>query len=887
MKSTNKCVSFSALMIATLLLGPTVCGAAVSGSVLDTISVGQTPVAIASDGTHVWVVNNGSNSVSEVQISNDTVVRTIAVGSNPWGITSDGTDVWVTNWDSQNVSEIQISTGTVVNTIPVRSGPWGISSDGSDVWVADETSGSVSEIQISTGIVLRTISVGGEPQGISSDGTNVWVANYLGGVTEIEASTGTILRTIPVGNSPWAISSNGTNVWVANSGSSNISEIQASTGVVVKNIQLGYQPQDVSTDGTTVWVANYSGGSVTEIEAATGDVVKRVDLPNSPYAISTDGTDVWVANAGVVNSISKIAVKGSPGAPQSLTDEVPSDGQIVNFSWIAPFDGGSPISGYSVQTSSDGINWSTTLEPAGTSSFSSDLNSTPNFYFQVAAINFYGVGAYASITISRTTPLSPTTTSSVSNDGRTASFGWTTPADGDSAIVSYLVQMSTDGVNWTSSNVSSTTFTAQATLQPGMGIGFRVAAVNSLGVGAFSATSFANSPGLAPRLVQVLTSTGQPVSGGLVTWAAENVFSSVNYGLTAAGKVLFPSGPSGSVHVTVTNGVMPDGSYVSGTFNATFGYPVNIVTLPPEPSSAATTVTVEAPDGATLPGAVVSIPGNAVHQTVHAYDQTTTFTAPQVINSGTTDASGSFVLSGFINQGTTANVVYNDGVITQTVTPLIASSSVIATLPYGPVTLYPIVSNAAVTAGSLVSVTLATSSTGPNFRGGVSARFTGTNPRVSAGLPVRAVLPSGYKSCRGQVLTGTTNSQGKVTLKFCAAKTAAVKFVAGGAGAYVSKVFQVYVKGTAPTAPLGTLASTPQLGHASLSWTAPAFNGGSPITKYVVTLSAAGKRTVVVNATSTHVNVGGLDDATRYSVSVVASNKTGKSPAATLKVSVA
>ena len=67
----------------------------------------------------------------------------------------------------------------------------------------------------------------------------------------------------------------------------------------------------------------------------------------------------------------------------------------------------------------------------------------------------------------------------------------------------------------------------------------------------------------------------------------------------------------------------------------------------------------------------------------------------------------------------------------------------------------------------------------------------------------------------------------------------------------------------------------------------PAFNGGSPITKYVVTLSAAGKRTVIVNATSTHVNVGGLADATRYSVSIVAVNKTGKSPAAVSKVSVA
>ena len=383
-----------------------------------------------------------------------------------------------------------------------------------------------------------------------------------------------------------------------------------------------------------------------------------------------------------------------------------------------------------------------------------------------------------------------------------------------------------------------------------------------------------------------MTSNGQPVSGGLVTWTEGNVVSSVNYGLTSDGKILFPSAPSGVARVTVTNAVMPDGSYVSGTFTTTFGYPINTVTLPPEPSAAATTITAEAPDGATLPGAQVSVPSYLVNQTVTAYDGTT-FTAPQVVSSGVTDATGSFVISGFISRGTTASVVYNDGVITQTVPTAITSNSVVATLPYGPVTLYPTVTSAAVASGSLVSVTLTTSSATPNLRGQKYARLSGISPRVSSGLPVHVVSSSAVKNCAGQVLSGTTNSQGKVTLKFCAAKTGSVQFAAAGSGAYVSRVFQVYVKGTAPTVVIAPLASTPQLGHAALTWSTPAFNGGSPITKYVVTLSAAGKRTVVVNATTTHVNVAGLADATRYNVSIVAVNKTGNSPATSLKVSVA
>ena len=793
----------------------------------------------------MWVSNAGSNSVSEIQASTGAVINTIPVGSKPEGIYSDGTDVWVTNSASNNVSEIQISSGTVVRTISVGGNPCGVFSDGTDVWVTNFYSDSVSEILVSTGAVIRNISVGSHPDDVTSDGTNLWVANaYSNSVSEIQASTGTVLQTISVGNYPLKISSDGENVWVTNNGSNTVSEIQASSGSVIRVIPVGNYPRGISADGSNVWVSNQHSNSVTKI---------------SPH--------------------------DAPAAP-TASGSAPNDGQTATFSWSPGSDGGSAISGYSIQTSTDGTSWTTTTVGSGVTSFTSNLGSNPNFYFQVAAINVFGVGAYSSaVVISRTVADQPDP--NLTQTGNHATLTWPTPFDGGAVITGYSIKVSSDNVHWIVTVLSAGILSYTGTLLPGQASFYQVAAINSIGTSAYSDVQSALGPGLAPQLVQVLTANGQSVSGGLVTWTAGNVVSSVNYGLTSDGKILFPSAPSGSVQVTVTNAVMPDGSYVSGTFTTTFGYPVNTVTLPPEPSSAATTVTVEAPDGATLPGAAVSIPNNAVNQTVYAYDGTTTFTAPQVIGSGTTDASGSVVLTGFIDPGTTLNAVYNDGVITQTVTSMITSSSVVATLPYGPVTLYPIVPNAAVTAGSLVSVTLATSSVSPNFRVGVNAKFIGATPRVSAGLPVRAVLPAGYKSCRGQVLTGTTNSQGNVTLKFCAAKTALVKFVAGGAGAYVSRMFQVYVKGTVPTAVLGTLASTPQLGHASLSWTAPAFNGGSPITKYVVTLSAAGKRTVIVNATSTHVNVGGLADATRYSVSIVAVNKTGKSPAAVSKVSVA
>ena len=74
----------------------------------------------------IWVVNNGSNTVSK--IVGTSVTSTITVGSNPWGITSDPSgNIWVANYGSNTVSKI---VGTsVTSTIAVGTRPWGITSD--------------------------------------------------------------------------------------------------------------------------------------------------------------------------------------------------------------------------------------------------------------------------------------------------------------------------------------------------------------------------------------------------------------------------------------------------------------------------------------------------------------------------------------------------------------------------------------------------------------------------------------------------------------------------------------------------------------------------------------------------------------------------------------
>jgi len=87
--------------------------------------VGGGPIGVSSDGTHVWVTNEGDNTVTEIEASTGAVAQTIAVGSNPEAVSSDGTDVWVANTDSNTVSEISTQDKPTITSFRPGSGPVG------------------------------------------------------------------------------------------------------------------------------------------------------------------------------------------------------------------------------------------------------------------------------------------------------------------------------------------------------------------------------------------------------------------------------------------------------------------------------------------------------------------------------------------------------------------------------------------------------------------------------------------------------------------------------------------------------------------------------------------------------------------------------------------
>src|SRR5205814_8799347 len=82
-----------------------------------TFAVGIDPVALAFDGTFIYVANNTSNNVTRIRASTGAVDGTIAVGSHPSALAFDGTFIYVANSLSNSVTRIRASSGAVESTI--------------------------------------------------------------------------------------------------------------------------------------------------------------------------------------------------------------------------------------------------------------------------------------------------------------------------------------------------------------------------------------------------------------------------------------------------------------------------------------------------------------------------------------------------------------------------------------------------------------------------------------------------------------------------------------------------------------------------------------------------------------------------------------------------
>jgi hypothetical protein len=88
-----------------------------------------------------------------------------------------------------------------------------------------------------------------------------------------------------------------------------------------------------------------------------------------------------------------------------------------------------------------------------------------------------------------------------------------------------------------------------------------------------------------------------------------------------------------------------------------------------------------------------------------------------------------------------------------------------------------------------------------------------------------------------------------------------------------------------PNAPT-VVTATPGNAKATITWTAPAPNGGTAITSYTATASPGGAFATTADGTATSIDVPGLLNGTSYTFTVVATNAAGSSAASTASTAI-
>ena len=263
---------------------------------------------------------------------------------------------------------------------------------------------------------------------------------------------------------------------------------------------------EVSTDGSN-WsnlVANT--GSTGTSYSHTG-----LDAGSTRHyrvsAINSAGTG---DPSNVADATTEAASVAKPGAPTGLT--ATEDGQTqIDLSWSAPSDnGGASISGYRIEVSADGSDWSDLVantNSTATSYSHTGLDAGSTRHYRVSAINAEGTGLPSNVanatTDAPTKPGAPTGLTATASGQTQIDLSWSAPSDdGGAAITGYRIEVSTDGSSW-SDLVANTNSTATSYSHSGLTAGstrhYRVSAINSEGTGQPSNTDSATTD---PELVQ-------------------------------------------------------------------------------------------------------------------------------------------------------------------------------------------------------------------------------------------------------------------------------------------------------------------------------------------------------------------------------------------------
>ena len=467
-----------------------------------TITVGSKPSAIIADNSgNIFVSNYGDGTISKIDPQGQTTVyaNLSSVSGKATALAIDSSGMLYASVYSGQIYKVAAD-GSLTEFAKAGRKPVALVFDkNGNLYSANNLDSTVSKIT-SAGAVTKYATVGGQPDGLVFDSNgNLYSVNSLDNTVSKITSAGVVSTFATVGNIPMGITADSAgNLYVVNSDDNTISKV-SSSGVVTTLATVGRKPMSIAIDSDgNLYTSNYTDGTVSKVTSA-GQVSTYAITGSGPIDIAVNSSKTLVTSNYLSKSITVIkTLDVRAAAPKNLATARPTS-TTVDLAWDS-VDGSSE---YYLEAITDSGTTLTTSARTSSSSGSFTLGglcSKKAYQLKVYSVNANGLGTAstpATITMPTGVPGAPESLLLTAVTGTSVGLAWDPPScDGGAAVTDYRISYSYDGgASW--SNFSHTASTNTEITATGLVLGrnyiFKVAAINSSGVGIYSSYAYAST----------------------------------------------------------------------------------------------------------------------------------------------------------------------------------------------------------------------------------------------------------------------------------------------------------------------------------------------------------------------------------------------------------
>ena len=161
--------------------------------ILEFPSPGSSPGGLAWDGTHLWLADDGTDTIYKLDPTDGRVLFSFqSPGSAPRGLVWDGHHLWHADNATRKLHRVDRVTGATLSTLdePATTSKarlpelGGLTWDGRHLWsgTVDGWSSRMNEMDPTDGSTKRFFFTKGYPRALATDGTFIWNATDNGGM---------------------------------------------------------------------------------------------------------------------------------------------------------------------------------------------------------------------------------------------------------------------------------------------------------------------------------------------------------------------------------------------------------------------------------------------------------------------------------------------------------------------------------------------------------------------------------------------------------------------------------------------------------------------------------------------------------------------------------